>query len=116
VSETLLRNAIRNAIIATGKAYLAVNSRGFRGHVPLGLMPDGSADLIGLVKSTGRYFALEVKLPKATKKGDPARLAKQAAWAETIRSYGGYAVRVTSVDEALAALTEAQKENANGIV
>jgi hypothetical protein len=52
----------------------------------------GSADLIGLVD--GRFFALETK--SAKRKQTP----EQIAWASVVRSMGGFACVVRSVDEA----------------
>jgi hypothetical protein len=61
----------------------------------------GSADLVGWVNvkvAFARFFALETK--QRGKKQTPSQLA----WANTVRSMGGFACVVTSVDEALSAV------------
>jgi hypothetical protein len=64
--------------------------------IKFGLCP-GSADLIGITSAdgTGRFVALEVKLP-----GEKPR-ADQAKFLEHVRSMGGIAGVVTSVEDAL---------------
>jgi hypothetical protein len=68
---------------------------------------DGSADLVGIVACTwpgvpdrrfGRAFALEVKWPEKKPRGD------QVVWLRVIRSLGGFACVVSSIEEALAAV------------
>ena len=98
--ETQLRDAIRDAVNATGLAWVSVNARGRRGRVPLGLMPSGSADLVGLLAS-GHFLALEIKMPRG--KRSPA----QVEWAEKVRKYGGVVYVVTSIPEAMEALKSA---------
>ena len=63
----------------------------------------GSADLVGLIAPSGRFFALEVKGPKGKCSPD------QVAWLAFVRSMGGYAAVVRSVPEALAAVEEARR-------
>jgi hypothetical protein len=62
---------------------------------------DGSADLVGIVRlhtGIGRAFVLEVK--RAGEKPKP----DQARWLGVVRSLGGFAAVVHSVEEALAAV------------
>lgn len=61
----------------------------------------GSADIIGLVD--GRFFALEVKIPGGVVAED------QQKWLDEIREIGGYAVVVTSVQEAIDAVRDARQ-------
>jgi len=89
------------------------------------LAPDGTADIIGCMSTRTAYtvanvagpvrliipgsafFGLEVKDPdgRTSKK----RAAKQLEWREMIRALGGFAARVESVDEGLAALDRARR-------
>jgi hypothetical protein len=75
----------------------------------------GSADIVGIVArvissdpawhlyaTVGRFVALEVKAPGKRPTDDQAR------WLELIRSRGGFACVVHSVDEALAAIGRAR--------
>lgn len=62
----------------------------------------GSADLVGILGPSGRFFALEVK----TSEG---RLtSEQTAWLALVRKRGGFACVVRGVDEARAALARAR--------
>lgn len=61
----------------------------------------GSSDLIGLVRPSGRFVALEVKSPR----GQVSR--EQAMFLALVESMGGVARVVRSVDEARAAIEEA---------
>lgn len=66
----------------------------------------GSADLIGVVRmanGAGRFVGLEVKMPGGRVSDDQQR------WIELVRSRGGYAAVVRSVDEAMAAVDEAAR-------
>lgn len=56
----------------------------------------GSADIVGIV--SGRFFALEVKIPGGVISED------QEVWLVEIRQLGGYAAVVTSVEEAIGAV------------
>lgn len=56
---------------------------------------EGSSDLVGLIKPSGRFFAIEVK----TATGRPT--AKQVAWMKLVESYGGVAELCRSVQDAL---------------
>lgn len=59
-------------------------------------LAEGSADLVGL--ADGRFCALEVKAAKGRVSPE------QVAWAQCVKSLGGFCATVRSVDEALAAL------------
>ena len=63
--------------------------------VRFGLAP-GSADLIGIRHSDGRFLSIEIKLP-----GEKPR-ADQINWLRRIEDWGGLATVVTSVEEAVA--------------
>lgn len=62
----------------------------------------GSADLVGILGPSGRFFALEVKTP------DGRLTSEQSAWLALVRKRGGFAAVVRSRDEALAALQRAR--------
>jgi len=62
----------------------------------------GSSDLIGLVKPSGRFVALEVKSARG------AVSKEQAIFLALVESMGGIARVVRSVDEALRAVEDAQ--------
>jgi hypothetical protein len=70
-------------------------------HVRAGL-PDGSADLVGVLAPSGRWFALEVKSEKGRLR--PA----QVQWLALVRRMGGFAAVARSVAEARAALGRAR--------
>jgi hypothetical protein len=61
----------------------------------------GSADLVGFLKGSGRFFAVEVKTPAG-------RLSKpQRAWHRAVRGMGGFCAVARSPAEALGALERA---------
>lgn len=62
----------------------------------------GSADLVGLLVGSGRFFALEVKTPIGRIRPN------QRAWAAAIQRAGGFVAFVRSTAEALDALTRAE--------
>lgn len=64
----------------------------------------GSADLIGLVMTTGQFLAVEIK----TEKGRVS--PEQKAWLETIRRMGGQAMVMRSVDEAELLVEQLKKQ------
>lgn len=104
--ETPIMQAIHDAVVLTGRALLWRNNVGLAKYgsarVPYGLGV-GSADLVGVVRPSGRGFALEVK----TQAGRLS--AEQRAWHRAWAGAGGFVACVRSVDEALAALEEATK-------
>lgn len=103
MTESDLLHAIRAALVATGQLLLwRVNSgvdltRGVR--YGMGV---GCADLIGVLKPTGRVFACEIKTPTGRLSLDQKR------WAAAVNSAGGYACVARSVDDALAHLINAR--------
>lgn len=106
--ETPIMKAIHNAIVMTGRALLWRNNTGLatygRAKVKYGLGV-GGADLVGLVRPSGRAFALEVKTPAG-------RLsAEQQAWHRAWAEAGGFVACVRSVEEALKALEEATRDD-----
>lgn len=104
MSETALMRQIRAAVSNTGRATLWRNNVGLdaeRG-VAYGL-GKGSADLVGFVHATGRFFALEVKTPVGRIRPE------QKVWVNHVTAHGGYAAFVRSVDDALKALEDASR-------
>lgn len=105
MTEAEIQRAIRLRLAATGKVLLFRNNVGvgeFQGQrVRFGLLR-GSSDLIGLIKPSGRFFALEVKRPgkKPTK--------EQEMFMKLVRSFGGHAACVDSVEKAVLELDIAQ--------
>lgn len=102
--ETALQNQIRLAVSQhlphitlwrneTG-AFKTLNGRVVR----FGLCP-GSADLIGIKRPTGQFIAIEVKLPGQKLKPD------QTHFLQHIRTHGGIAGMVTSIQQALSLLS-----------
>lgn len=105
MSETQLSLAIREALLATGKVLLWRNNTGKLQDrtgrwITYGLGV-GSADIIGILKGSGRFCAWEVKLEG--RKMTP----EQVAWHAVVNKAGGLAVVVRSVEEALDSLAHA---------
>jgi hypothetical protein len=110
-NETALMHEIHEAIARSGRALIWRNSVGgvhgvvstagrvYRANVQYGL-GRGSADLVGILRG-GRFIALEVKTPSGRVGRD------QISWMHAVRSAGGFASVVRSVDEAMAALDRA---------
>lgn len=71
-------------------------------HERYGLAP-GSADLVGILAPSGRWFCLEVK----TATGKPTD--EQLRWMRMVRRFGAFACVVRSIDEAAAALKRARE-------
>ena len=86
----LFRNTVGAALVQGG------------GRITYGLCA-GSADLVGVLGPSGRWFCLEVKQPG--KHSTP----EQRRWADLMRSKGAFVAEVSSVDEAIAALREARR-------
>ncbi len=103
MNETSIMIAIHDAISLTGKCLLWRNNTGARGRLKFGLGV-GGADLVGVLRPSGRAFALEVK----TASGRMSR--EQKAWHGAWAAAGGYVACVRSVGEALAALEEATRQ------
>lgn len=102
-NETSILIWIHDAIALTGKALLWRNNTGRFGRVAFGL-GIGGADLVGIVRPSGRGFALEVKT--ATGRMSLEQKAWHRAWTDA----GGFVACVRSVDEALKALEEALRQ------
>ena len=92
-------HAIHDAVVASGLAVLWRNNcgvatwqNGARTRYGLGL---GSADLVGVLRPSGRAVAIEVKSPVG--KATPAQLAWRRAW----EGAGGLYILARSVEDAL---------------
>jgi VRR-NUC domain len=96
--ETHLQQAIEDAIIASGRAIVYRNNGGVakygEARVRYGLAP-GSADLIGVLIPSGRFLAIEVKMPGKHLEPDQVR------WRDVVLRAGGLYVTAHSVEEAL---------------
>lgn len=104
ITESTIQNEIRWALGQRGDLVLWRNNVGVAvngsSRVVYGLAP-GSADLIGILAPSGRFVALEIKTPtgKTTK--------EQELFLQLVRTRGGFAAVVRSVDEANAAIERA---------
>lgn len=101
-TETQISLAIREALLATGKVVLWRNNTGRLQDrtgrwVTYGLGV-GGADLVGMLKGSGRFFACEIKLP------GKSLTPEQVAWHRIVNASGGLAFVAHSVDEAMAVL------------
>ena len=94
--------AIHDALSLTRQCLLWRLNTGGYGRLRWGLGL-GGPDLIGILRPTGRGFALEVKTQ--TGKMSPAQHAWHRAWT----SAGGYVACVRSVEEAMHSLKEANE-------
>lgn len=105
MTEAQIEHSIRLALGQEFDLVLWRNTTGFVKHEDrayrYGLCPGGS-DLIGILKPSGRFVALEIKAPK----GKATELQQQ--FINLIRSFGGFACVVRSVEEAKAALSRAR--------
>lgn len=102
MTEKQLQAKIRDAMNRTGKCRIfssptgmLPNGRG--GYMRFGLTTGGS-DLVGLLKPSGRWLSIEVKLPGG--KISPEQLIFQ----KTIRNFGGVSEICYSVEDALEVL------------
>jgi hypothetical protein len=103
-AETRLCGAILDALLwdrsiylqraNTGAVRMGVTAADPRGRLVRFGKP-GTADLVGLIKPTGRFFAVEVK----TEAGKLSPF--QASWLAEVNAFGGYACVVRSVADAL---------------
>ncbi len=101
-TEASVLRAVRRAVNLDGRVRLVRNNTGFdlERRVRYGL-GTGGADLVGLIRATGRGIALEVKT-------DSGRLSRdQQTWLAAFRRCGGFAAVVRSPDEAIAAVDRA---------
>jgi hypothetical protein len=114
-SESHIVTAIIAAANAHPNVWLMRNRKGSRGHIAMGLIEPGSADIVGMVRYDDDRFhegciasfcALEVKLPRGPgvppSKVEPTH--EQLRFLERVRELGGVGAVVHSVDEALRAL------------
>lgn len=109
--ESVLQAEIRLALGRDPTLVLWRNSTGTAAHlnprtnrtttVRYGLAV-GSADLVGILAPAGRFVALEVKT--ANGRVSP----EQTTWLALVRSRGGFAAVVRSVDDAIAAIERAR--------
>lgn len=109
MKESQLQREVRVALSAPGQVFFRNNigeaefwneHQERPDHVAYGVGGAGGSDLLGIVG--GRWTALELKAPGARTK--PARAALQEQFRRLVRSAGGFATVVRSVDEALAAV------------
>lgn len=103
--ESTIQAAVRLALGQRPELVLWRNNTGVALHsggarVVYGLAP-GSSDLIGVLAPSGRFVALEVKSPTGRSSVD------QEKFLHLVRSRGGFAAVVRSVDEAHAAIDRA---------
>jgi hypothetical protein len=108
--ETVVQQAIRLALGGERDLVLWRNSTGMAEHLDqhgrtyrqrYGLAV-GSADLVGILAPHGRMVALEVKTARGR------TTPEQDQWLALVRSRGGFAAVVRSVEEARAALERAR--------
>lgn len=97
--ETIIQNQIRLALGASPLVVLwRLNQGRFAGADNLprfyGLIP-GASDLLGIIRTTGRFIALEVK----TSRGRVSE--EQAQFITLVNASRGYAAVVRSVDQAI---------------
>lgn len=103
--EKTVVNKIRDALKAAGVKWI-MKTHGSP------YQQSGVPDLLCIAPGTGRLVGIEVKRPHGTWK--VTELQKHQI--ELIREAGGVAGVATSVEEALALLNEAMKENEHGTV
>lgn len=99
MTETQISTAVREALLATGKVLLWRSNTGRLQDrtgrwITYGLGV-GGADLVGILRGSGRFVAWEVKTP--TGKLSP----EQKAWHYAVANAGGAVFVARSVDEAL---------------
>ncbi len=101
-TETGLMFRIRETLVQSGHVMLWRSNTGFdrerRVKYGLGL---GGADLVGLLRPSGRFAAFEVKTPLG-------RISReQSMWHTAVRNAGGFVAVVRSTDDAVLALHRA---------
>ncbi len=102
MTETQLMMAIRDALLATGQVLLWRHNTGKLKDaggrwVAFGLGV-GGADLVGVLRGSGRFVAWEIKTPTG-------RLSpEQKAWHYAVTQAGGVVFVARSVDEAVGQL------------
>lgn len=110
MSEQEIQSAIRAALGREPDVLLWRNHVGavqdLRGRYhTFGLAP-GSADLVGILRPSGRLLALECKSAAGRLRPE------QRAWLAVVRDFGGFAAVVRSVQDALDALARARRGEA----
>lgn len=112
--ETKLQKLVHVALTAPGQVFWRNNigtATYWNEHnekpdkVAYGVGGPGGSDLVGVVG--GRLVALELKTPHG--RTDPKRKRLQEQFRALVRSAGGFACVVRSVDEALAAVERAKE-------
>lgn len=97
--ESLVQEQIRLALSRQGLVVVWKNAQ-FGAPVPGGFarggLGTGSADLVGFVRGSGRFFAVEVKRPRGGRVS-----AEQDAWIRLVNEGGGYACVARSPEEAM---------------
>ncbi|HSN19256.1 MAG TPA: hypothetical protein VLS49_01175 [Usitatibacter sp.] len=125
--EGALSDAIREALALTCPDLLLMRNAQCAvvksNRMVRGGLGNGSADLVGVLRPSGRWVALEVKVPgeipttddllRAHNRGARATAAQrhmmaQRVWLEDVRAFGGFAAYVSSVEEARAAIARAR--------
>lgn len=103
-AHSILVQAVRVALVSTGRVLLWPNPSGFdaRAKRSYGL-GEGSADTIGTLIGSGRFFAVECKT------GDAKLEPNQEAWHRAVHKAHGFATVARSVTDALEALERAAK-------
>jgi hypothetical protein len=107
--ESIILAAVHKALAATGRCVIWRNNsgalpaigRGGRSYPMRFGLGVGGADLVGLLRPSGRFIAIEVKAPSG--KQSP----EQQAWAAAVQGAGGFYRVVRSAEEALEALEAA---------
>ena len=100
MNETALMLAIHDEFARSGRLWIHRNQTGKIGRIRFGLGV-GGADLVGLLRGSGRGFACEVKTPVGRMSPE------QKCWKTGWEAAGGVYVVAHSVDEAMAELERA---------
>lgn len=107
VAEGDVRREIEIALSRQGIVRVFLNAQysgPARGGYTRAGLGTGTADLVGYVLGSGRFFALEVKKPQYSKTSD-----KQTAWIDQTNREGGYAAIARTPEEACAHALNASK-------
>lgn len=106
ITEGDVRRSIEIALAKQGLARVFLNAQysgPARGGYTRAGLGTGTADLVGYVLGSGRFFALEIK----TNKGRPS--PEQEAWMAQTNREGGYAAIARTQEEACAHALRASK-------
>ncbi len=105
MAERDIQHAIRLELGLDPRVVLWRNTQGFYKEagrsISYGVGGPGGADLLGILRPSGRFVALEVK--QASGRVSP----EQEKFLELVRRSGGFGAVVRSVDEARAAIARA---------